>query len=188
MSGTPTSSHRAKPLKRWGLLAQYETPAKIFQACEKVRDAGYSRWDSCTPFPVHNLDKAMGLPPSKLPWFVLTIGVTGSLSMILFMIWASAWDYPVVVGGKPLFSIPAFVPIWYEFTVLSSCLTIFFGNWFLNRLPQLYYPAFRNKAFERVTDDKFFIVIEAADPRFDREKTEALLKETGATLVEEIED
>jgi hypothetical protein len=93
----------------------------------------------------------------------------------------------MVVGGKPLFSLPAFVPIWYEFTVLSSCVSCFFANWILNGLPRPHHPAFNSKAFERVTDDKFFIMVEAADPKFDLEKTKALLQGAGATLVEELE-
>ena len=172
----------------WGLLAQYETTADIYHAAERVRDAGYSKWDSCTPFPVHGLDKAMGIKASPLPWLVLIIGLAGSAFMLGFEVWASAFDYPIVVGGKPVFSIPAFVPIWYEFTVLSSCLTIFFGNWFFMGLPRLHHPAFQSKAFERSTDDKFFILIEASDSRFDLEKTRALLKDTGASLIEELED
>ena len=96
--------------------------------------------------------------------------------------------YPFIVGGKPLFSLPAFVPVWYEITVLSSCLTAFFGNWIFNGLPRPHHPAFDSKAFERVTDDKFFIMVEATDPKFDLAKTKALLpKSTGATLVEELE-
>jgi hypothetical protein len=79
-------------------------------------------------------------------------------------------------------------PVWYEFTVLSSCLTVFFGNWVLNRLPQYYHPAFKSKAFERVTDDKFFIMIEASDAKFDRSGTKVLLEATGASHVEELED
>lgn len=174
--------------RTWGLLAQYETPADIYHASEKIRDAGFTRWDTCTPFPVHGLDRAMGLKPSPLPWFVLVIGASGSIFALAFMIWAMKYDFPIVVSGKPLLSIPAFTPIWYEFTVLSSCLTIFFGNWILCRLPMLYYPAFKSKAFERATDDKFFVVIEATDPKFDLEKTRALLKDSGASLVEELED
>jgi len=174
--------------KTWGLLAQYETPKAIYKACERVRDAGYSRWDACTPFAVHGLDKAMGLKPSTLPWYVLFIGIGGSLFALGFEIWAMGHEYPMIVQGKPLYSLPAFVPVWYEFTVLSSCLTVFFGNWVLNRLPQYYHPAFKSKAFERVTDDKFFIMIEAQDSRFDLEKTKSLLKDAGATHIEELED
>jgi hypothetical protein len=174
--------------RTWGLLAQFETPAEIFHASEKIRDQGFTRWDTCTPFPVHGLDRAMGLKPSILPWIVLAIGASGSAFALSFMIWAMKYDFPIVVSGKPLLSIPAFVPIWYEFTVLSSCLTIFFGNWFLNRLPTLYHPAFKSKAFERVTDDKFFVLIEAVDPKFSLEKTRSMLSGLGASHVEELED
>ncbi|MBM4378142.1 MAG: DUF3341 domain-containing protein [Deltaproteobacteria bacterium] len=173
--------------KPWGLLAQYENPAAVFHACETVRDAGYQSWDACTPFPVHGLDKAMGLKSSKLPWAVLAVGVTGSSLALFFQSWAMGNAYPFIVGGKPLFSLPAFVPIWYELTVLSSCVTAFLANWIINGLPQPYHPAFASKAFERVTDDKFFIMIESSDPKFDLEATRALLKKTGATLVEELQ-
>lgn len=171
----------------WGLLARYENPHAIYQACEKVRDAGYESWDACVPFPVHGLDKAMGVKPSKLPWIVLTCGLAGSTFMLFFESWAMGSAYPMVVGGKPLFSLPAFVPVWYEMTVLSSCLAAFLGNWILNGLPRPHHPAFASKAFERVTDDKFFIMVEAKDPQFDLNKTKALLQSTGATLVEELE-
>lgn len=174
--------------KLWGVLAQYENPAVLYHACEKVRDEGYQSWDACTPFPVHGLEKAMGVKPSVLPWIVLVVGIGGSLFMLGFQIYAMKYLYPFIVGGKPLLSIPAFVPVWYEITVLSSCVTAFFGNWILNGLPRPHHPAFNSKAFERVTDDKFFIMIESKDGKFDREKTKALLHSTGATLVEELED
>ncbi len=174
-------------VKPWGVLAQYENPADLYHACEKVRDAGYSKWDACTPFPVHGLDKAMGLKPSPLPWAVLIVGISGSAFALWFQSYSSGNLYPFIVGGKPLFSMPAFVPVWYELTVLSSCLTAFFGNWIINGLPRPHHPAFGSKAFERVTDDKFFIMVESTDPKFDAEKTEALLTETGATLVEKLE-
>jgi hypothetical protein len=174
--------------KLWGVLARYENPAELYHACERVRDEGYQAWDACTPFPVHGLEKAMGVPPSKLPWFVLAIGLAGSAFMLWFQVYAMGDLYPYIVGGKPLVSIPAFVPVWYEITVLSACLTAFFGNWILNGLPRPNHPAFNSKAFERVTDDKFFIMIEASDSKFDRERTKALLQSTGASLVEELED
>ncbi len=171
----------------WGVLAQYENPHEVFKACEAVRDAGYKEWDACTPFPVHGLDKAMGLAPSKLPWIVLAVGLGGSAFALFFESWAMGWAYPMIVGGKPLFSLPAFVPVWYELTVLSSCVTAFLANWILNGLPRPHHPAFASKAFERATDDKFFIMVEASDPKFDLEKTKALLQSKGATLVEELE-
>lgn len=172
----------------FGLLAEYENPAQLYNACERVRDAGYTKWDACSPFAVHGLDKAMGLKPSTLPWWVLGIGVSGSIFMFFFQIWAMVYAYPFVLAGKPLFSIPAYVPCWYEATVLSACLTAFFGNWVLNGLPRYHHPAFSSKSFARVTDDKFFIMIERRDPQFDQAAAAALLKDTGASSVEELED
>ena len=174
--------------KLYGLLAQYEDPHAIYQACEKVRDSGYSEWDACTPFAVHGLDKAMGVKPSKLPWYVLCIGLAGSTFMLFFESWSMGASYPMVVGGKPLFSLPAFVPIWYEITVLSSCVTAFLGNWIMSGLPRPNHPVFSSAAFERATDDKFFIVVEATDPKFDLERTRALLKDNGASHIEELEN
>ncbi|MBI2374904.1 MAG: DUF3341 domain-containing protein [Deltaproteobacteria bacterium] len=174
-------------LKLWGVLAQYENPHALYHACEQVRDAGYKRWDACTPFPVHGLEKAMGVAPSMLPWIVLICGIAGSSFGLWFQAWTSGSLYPFIVGGKPLFSMPAFVPVWYEITVLSSCLAAFFGNWILNGLPRPHHPAFGSRAFERVTDDKFFIMIESKDPKFDLEGTKSFLSQSGATLVEELE-
>lgn len=172
----------------WGLLAQYENPAALYTACEKVRDAGHQEWDACTPFPVHGLEKAMGLKSSMLPWIVLVCGLLGSAFALWFQAWTSGNLYPFVVGGKPLFSLPAFVPVWYEITVLSSCLGAFFANWMLSGLPRPHHPAFGSKAFERVTDDAFFIIVEATDPKFDLAKTRALLAAAGATHIEELEN
>ena len=173
--------------KLWGVLAQYENPHEIFAACEQVRDSGYSVWDACAPFPVHGLDKAMGIKPSRLPWVVLCVGLSGSAFMLFFQSWIAGSVFPIVVGGKPLFSMPAFVPIWYEITVLSSCVTAFFGNWVLSGLPRPHHPAFNAKSFGRVTDDKFFIMVEATDPLFDLTRTKALLAASGASSVEELE-
>ncbi len=174
--------------QNWGLLARYENPAQLVHACETIRDARYTKWDACSPFPVHGIDEAMGIKRTVLPWFVFCGGLTGGLSAMGFMIWVSSVAYPLNIGGKPLLSIPAFIPVTFEVTVLFSALTTFFSLWFLNRLPQLFHPAFKSKAFESVTDDKFFIMIEAQDPKFNLEKTRELLKKTGASLVEELED
>ena len=154
-----------------------------------MRDAGYTKWDACAPFPVHGLDKAMGLKPSKLPWVVLVVGLSGTQpSACSSRSGPCGSAYPFVVGGKPLFSLPAFVPVWYEMTVLSSCVAAFFGNWVLNGLPRPHHPAFGSKAFERVTDDKFFIMVEAADPQVrPRRRRRRCSRTSGATLVEELE-
>ena len=173
--------------KLYGLLAEYDSAASIFSACEKVRDAGFKKWDACTPFCVHNLDKAMGLKPSFLPWIVLCMGITGGCSALAFMLWTSVVDYPLNIGGKPLWSIPAYIPVTFEVTVLFSCLTACFGMFFICRLPMLHHPLFESERFKQVTNDKFFIVIESADDQFDLAATRALLEDSGAAHVEEVE-
>ncbi len=111
-----------KKNKTFGLLAEYDSAADVYHACEKVRDAGYKRWDSYTPFPVHNLDKAMGLKPSVLPWIVFACGMTGAACGLLLQWWSSTVAYPIIIAGKPLFSWQAFVPVTFELGVLFSRL------------------------------------------------------------------
>lgn len=166
--------------KEIGILAEYDTPSAIFHACEQVRDAGFRRFDSYTPFPVHNLDKAMGLGPSYLPWLVLIAGITGATLAMSFMIWTSAYDYPLNIGGKPTFSIPAFIPITFEVTILFSGLTAVFGMFALNRMPTYHHPLFEIAQFAKSTDDKFFIMIDAKDKKYDRQVITEFLNKTGA--------
>ena len=139
--------------KMFGMLAEYETPADIFHACEMVRDAGYSRWDSYTPFPVHNLDKAMGIKPSVLPFIVFACGMTGAACGLLLQWWSSTIAYPLVIAGKPLFSFQANVPVTFELGILFSAFGAVFGMLGLNKLPQFYHPLFNIARFARVTDD-----------------------------------
>lgn len=173
--------------QKYGILAEYDSAHDIYEACKVVRNAGYQKWDACTPFPVHGLEKAMGLKASVLPWMVLVAGITGGVSIMLFMIWCSVWDYPLNIGGKPTWSIPAFIPETFELTILFAALTSAFGMFFLNRLPTWHHPLFQSKRFERVTDDKFFIVIESADPRFEMTQTQKMLEQTGAVKLEILE-
>jgi hypothetical protein len=172
----------------WGLLAEYETPAAVYHACEQVREAGYRHWDSYTPFPVHGLDKAMGIKRSRLPFIVLAGALLGGSGGMLLQWWTSAVDYPWVVSGKPFFSWPAFMPVTFELAVLCGALGAVLGMLGLNRLPQYYHSLFHSKRFERVSDDRFFIAIEATDPQFDLEQTAALLRDTGATHVERVKE
>ncbi len=177
----------AKP-KTFGLLAEYDTPKAVFKACEKVRDAGYQRWDSYTPFAVHNLDKAMGLKPSMLPWIVFFCGMTGASFGFLLQYWASAIAYPLIFQGKQYFVFQAFVPVTFECGVLFASFGSLIGMMGLNGLPRFHHPLFNSARFARVTDDRFFIAIESVDPRYDAEKTRKLLESTGALSVEEVED
>lgn len=172
----------------YGVLAEFATAPAIYHACEKVRDAGFTRWDAHTPFPVHGLEKAMGLKPSILPWIVLVTGLSGAAGGMLLQWWTSAIDYPLVISGKPFFSWQAFVPVTFELGVLFGALGAVMGMFFLNRLPQYYHSLFRSRRFERVTDDRFFVSIEAADPKFDARKTAQFLQDIGATHVELVEE
>jgi hypothetical protein len=180
-------SSATRKTAEFGILAEFETAADIYHACEQVRDAGYTVWDSHTPFPVHNLERAMGLKPSKLPWIVLAMGLTGAGSGLLLQWWVSAVAYPVVIAGKPYFSWPAFVPIIFELMVLFSAFGAVIGMLGINRLPHLYHPLFRSRRFEHFSDDRFFISIERVDPKYDREQTAELLRSLGAKHVEIVE-
>lgn len=170
-----------------GLLAGFDSVDAILHASQKVRDAGYTNWDAHTPFPVHGLNEAMGAKPTLLQWVVLLSGSTGLLTAVALQWWMNAYDYPYIVSGKPFFSIPANVPIWFELTVLFSGFACFFGMLAFNKLPQFFHPVFRSSAFERATDDRFFISIMASDPKFDRQKTAALLKSLDPSSLEELE-
>lgn len=170
-----------------GVLAEYDSPSAVYEACKKIKSEGFKRFDSYTPFPVHGLDKAMGLGPSYLPWLVLIAGSSGAILALWFMIWASAYDYPLNIGGKPLFSIPAFIPITFEVTVLFSGLTAVFGMLVLNRLPTYYHPLFNIRNFAKVTDDSFFVMIESRDKKFDTNKVSEFLKNTHAKSVVVVE-
>jgi hypothetical protein len=172
----------------YGLLAEFETPGQLLEAARAVRDEGYTRWDCHSPFPVHGMDRAMGLRDTRLPWVVLGAGMTGTAVAILMQWWMNAKDYPLVISGKPLFSLPANIPVAFELTVLFAAVTTFAAMFVFNNLPKFYHPAFRSRRFRQVTTDKFFITIEAADPRFDAERTEKLLRSLGSAHVERLEE
>lgn len=171
----------------WGLLAEFDSAYGVYHAAEKVRDAGFQKWDTHTPFCVHGMDDAMGLGPSKLPWISLVMGLTGLAAAVALQTWVSTTEYPMVISGKPLNSLPAFVPLMFEITVLFAAIGTVFGMFFLNGLPMLHHPLFSSERFERVTDDKFFISIESTDSKFDSAKTADFLREIGAKHVEVIE-
>jgi hypothetical protein len=170
--------------ENYGVLAEFGSPRELMHACEKVRDAGFTRWDAHSPFPIHGLPGAMGLSPSKLPWLVLIMGLGGAIGAMTLQWWTSAVDYPLIISGKPYFSWQAFVPITFELGVLGGAVAAVFGMFAFNQLPTLYHPLFGSKRFERVTDDRFFISIEAWDPKFDIEKTREFLTGLGATGVD----
>lgn len=168
----------------FGLLAEFDTPESLMHACAKVRDAGFGRWDAHTPFPIHGLDKAMGLKRSMVSAFVLVMGLSGAAFGMLMQWWTASVDYVMVVSGKPFFSWPAFIPVTFECGVLGGASGAVLGMLIMGGLPRHHHPLFNSENFTRVTDDAFFISIEAADPKFDAEATQQLLEEIGATHVE----
>ena len=174
--------------KLYGLIAAFDTTPDLFHACEKVRDAGYSQWDALTPFPVHGLDAAMGVRRSKVPRFSLAGGITGFCTGMSFIWWANAYEYPLIVGGKPYFSPMSAFPISYELTILFTAFATIFGMFFLNGLPMHYHPVLKAPQFVRAMDDRFYIVIEAHDPKFNATQTRALLAQAGGKDIAELDE
>jgi len=170
----------------YGVLARFETPGQLLGACEHVRDAGYTRWDAHTPFPVHGLDRAMGMKPTILPWFVFVFGMGGAAGAMLLQWWVAVKAYPLTISGKPLFSWQAFVPVTFEVGVLLGALAAVLAVFGLCKLPMHWHPLFGSEAFSAATDDGFFISIESWDPKFDLEGTRRLLEGCGAAQVETI--
>ena len=189
-----------------GYLAEFDNVQDLYHAAEHVRDAGYSRWDVHTPFPVHGMDTAMGNPRSILPKLVFCGGITGTtLAFILQTVtqtnfWGQTLGlkfvedivetYPTVVQAKPIdiWTLPAFFPVMFELTILFSAFTTLFGLLALMGLPRWNHPLFTSKRFAKFSDDGFFVCIEARDPKFSQDGTKALLEKAGGKNVELVED
>jgi hypothetical protein len=176
--------------KIYGMAAEYPSAAALYQAAKTVRDAGFKRWDVHSPFPIHGMDEAMGLGKSWLSAVVLAGGISGLLTAALIEFGPSSYLYPLDVHGKPtnFFTVPAFFPIMFEATVLFSAFAAFFAVLVMNGLPRPHHPMFNWDRFSRVTNDGFFLVIEARDPRFTEIEARELLEKSGGehiTIVHE---
>jgi hypothetical protein len=172
----------------FGLLAEFDTVDSLIRAAERVRDEGYTRWDSYAPFAVHGLDEAMGLDRTTLPVIVFLSGLAGCIFGLVLQWWTNGVNYPFVISGKPLFGLPVAIPITFEMTILFAAFGSLLGMLGLNGLPRLHHPLFKSERFRRATTDKFFIAIEASDPIFDARDTRRLLEEVGSVAVEEVEE
>ena len=206
MATIVTNSSENKPnqpapagARLFGMLAEFETPGDLMAAAEKVRDAGYKRWDCHTPFAVHGLDGAMGIQRTWLPIFVFVAGATGTTVAFLLQAFTTSWSlsawagvwvtgYPFLISGKPAMSLPAFIPVMFELTILFSALACVKLMFLFNGLPQLYHPLFKSNRFRRATNDRFFISIEARDPKFLPKKTEEFLRSLDPIAVEAVEE
>lgn len=176
--------------KVYGIGAEFPNVSALYHAAEKVRDKGFKRWDVHSPFPIHGMDQAMGLGKSWLSAVVLCGGIGGLLTAIILEFYPSWIDYPLIVHGKPFnwATVPAFFPIMFELTVLCSAFTTVFTLLVFNQLPKWYHPVFNWDRFTKVTDNGFFIVIEARDPQFSEAGTRTFLEELGGAHVTLIHD
>ena len=171
-----------------GLLAEFADADALVNAAQSVRETGVKRWDSYSPFPVHGIDRAMGIRPTLLPWLVVSAGIAGGVLALLMQWWMNAVDYPLNISGKPLFSLPANIPVVFELIVLFSAFAAFLGTLAFNGLPRFNHPLLKKERFRRVTSDRFFIGIEAGDPHFDAARLRQLLEAAGATSIEEVHE
>lgn len=170
-----------------GLVADFSSPDKLMAAIAAARQAGYTKMEAYTPFPIHGIDDAMGAKPSILGYLVLIGSATGLALAVGLQWWTGTIAYPLVIAGKPLFAIEPSVPIIFELTVLLSAFVAVFGMIGLNGLPRLYHPIFNYTGHKGVTDDRFVLVIEASDREFDALATRDFLAAQGADKLELIE-
>jgi len=174
--------------KLYGVMAEFESPQDLLIAARRAREEGYVRMDAYTPYPMHELTEALGIRPTKLPFVVLAGGLIGCWGALLIMWFSATVHYPLNVGGRPLASWPMFIPITFELTVLFAAVSAVLGMLGMNGLPQPYHPVFNAPRFALASRDRFFLCIEAVDPKFDPEKTSRFLANLGARVVSEVED
>jgi Alternative complex III, ActD subunit len=172
----------------YGMVAEFSETPKVFKAAKQIRDAGYSKWDVHTPFPIHDMEEAMDIKTTKLPLMAGGAAITGVLIAIGLQWGTSYYLYPTVVQGKPFEAWQPFVPIMFELGVLLTAFMCIFGMLALNGLPRWHHPLFSHERFLRVGNDRFFISIEANDPNFDPVKTKQLLEAAGGSDITLVED
>lgn len=185
----------------YAAIAEFSDGPDLVDAGRQVREAGYTKLDALVPFPVHGIDEAIGIPRSRLGYFVICIAFCGTTAAVLLMWYTGAYlghipgcdlmglcSYPLVIGGKPLFDFTFALPIMFELSVLFSAFASVLGMFFLNGLPQLYHPTSNYSRIAGASDDKFLLVVEATDPMFRAVETVDFLKKLGASHVEIVED
>jgi hypothetical protein len=175
------------PKGPYALVGEFDTPEQLMKAAEDARHTGFSQMDAYSPFPIHGLSEAIGFRDTKVPWTVFIFGLIGLLTGYTLQWYTSVIDYPMNVGGKPLNSIPAFIPVSYECTILFAAFSAAIGMFIYNKLPQPYHPIFNTRGFERASQDRFFLAVEVNDPKFDSKEVEKVMRRNGALEVSECE-
>jgi len=170
----------------YGLMAEFPDPSALVAAARRTREAGYRRMDAYSPFPIEELSEALGHHHDRLPLLVLIGGVVGGTAGFLFQYWASAIDYPINVGGRPLLSWPSFIPVTFEMTILVAAFVAVLGMLGLNGLPMPYHPVFNVERFVNASRNRFFLCIESRDPLFDKEATAKFLESLEPREVSEV--
>jgi ActD protein len=172
----------------YGLMAEFRAPADVVAAARAASEAGYRKVDAYSPYPIEELAEALHFHHSRLPLLVLLGGIAGLVAGYSLQYWAAVIEYPMNVGGRPWHSWPAFIVPSFETTILFAALTAVLGMLALNGLPEPYHPVFNVPSFALATRDRFFLAVEAADPKFDEAKTRAFLESlAGVESVAEVE-
>jgi len=171
----------------YAMVAEFDSAEALLEAAEMTRDAGYKDIDAYTPFPVHGLSEAIGFHDVRVPWMILMGGLIGGTTGYTLQWYTSVIDYPLNVGGKPLNSLPAFVPVTFECTILFSAITAVFGMLFINRLPKPYHSIFNTPGFERASQDRFFLAIESTDHQYDTQTARDFLLGLKPLAVNEVQ-
>lgn len=171
---------------RYGLLAGFATPEALLGAARRVRDKGYTALDAFTPYPVEGLPEVVGVPKSRIPLWAFFGGVAGGIGIVGLQVYSTTVNYPIDVGGRPLAAFTAFLVPGFECIVLGASLTAFFGLWAGNRLPRLYHPVFNARSYSMARGDRFYLLVAADDPAFDRGKLNRLFKGLEAVSIEDV--
>jgi Protein of unknown function (DUF3341) len=178
---------RTKGGEFYGLMAEFDSPSAIIAAARRTYKVGYRRINAYSPFPIEGLSEAIGYHRDYVALCTLICGILGALGGFSLQYWTGGIAYPLNVGGRPLLSLPAFIPITFECTVLLASFGAFIGNLLMSRLPQPYHPAFNAPSFARASQDRFFLCVKSDDPKYDGAETRAFLESLGAIEVSNVE-
>jgi len=173
--------------KVYAVIGEFAEPEELVEAGRRIRGMGYTKIDAMSPFPVHGIDEAIGVPYSKIGWIAVCGAIAGITTAQVLIYYVGKIDYPLIIGGKPLFDFTYSIPPTFELAVLFTAITTFLCTWGLSGLPRLYHPSMNYRSAHRASDDRFLLVVEADDPKFDAQKTAQDMRSVGANDVEVVE-